>query len=102
MCGSFIYCRHRDPIILGLQIHTQMTGLKASCKPILYLDPDLSKGKNVPSALTVIKALELQALYLKGQRGKRTGIKGAKLFQAAFEVGVPDSILERIRRHMAE
>jgi hypothetical protein len=62
----------------------------------------LEKRRPAPSPLTVIKAIGLQALYLKGQRGKWTGIKGVKILQAAFEVGVPETILEKIRPHMSQ
>jgi hypothetical protein len=61
----------------------------------------LEKRRPTPSALTVVKTLRLQALYLKGQRGKWTGIKGVKILQAALEVGVSETILERIRPHMS-
>jgi hypothetical protein len=61
----------------------------------------LEKRRPTPSALTVVKTIGLQALYLKGQRGKWTGIKGVKILQAALEVGVSETILERIRPHMS-
>ena len=61
----------------------------------------LEKRRRAPSALNIAKAVGLQALYLKGQRGKWTGIKGVKLLQAAFEVGVPDTVLQNIRPHLA-
>jgi hypothetical protein len=61
----------------------------------------LEKRRPAPSPLTVIKAIGLQALYLKGQRGKWTGIKGVKILQAALEVGVPETIIEKIRPHMS-
>lgn len=61
----------------------------------------LEKRGPTPSALTVVKTIGLQALYLKGQRGKWTGIKGVKILQAAFEVGVSETILEGIRPHMS-
>jgi hypothetical protein len=41
-------------------------------------------------------------LYLKGQRGKWTGIKGVKVLRAAFDVGILESILDTIRPHLSK
>jgi len=51
--------------------------------------------------LTVVRAVVLQALFLKGQRGKWTGIKGVKILRAALDVGVSEKILDQIRPHMS-
>jgi Ankyrin repeats (3 copies) len=51
--------------------------------------------------LSVVRAVVLQALFLKGQRGKWTGIKGVKILRAALDVGVSEKILDQIRPHMS-
>jgi hypothetical protein len=50
----------------------------------------------------VVRTVGLQALYLKGQRGKRTGIKGVKVLRAAFDASIPESILDAIRPHLSK
>jgi hypothetical protein len=62
----------------------------------------LERRRSSPSALAVVRAVGLQALYLKGQRGKWTGIKGVKVLRAAFEVGMSESILDTIRPHLSK
>jgi hypothetical protein len=62
---------------------------------------ELEKRRKTPTPLAVVRAVGLQALYLKGQRGKWTGIKGVKVLRAAFDVGIPEGILHSIRPHMS-
>jgi hypothetical protein len=62
---------------------------------------ELEKRREPPTPLAVVRAVGLQALYLKGQRGKWTGIKGVKILRAAFDAGIPESILDKIRPHLS-
>jgi hypothetical protein len=62
----------------------------------------LEKRRQPPTPLAVVRAVGLQALYLKGQRGKWTGIKGVKVLRAAFDVGISESILDTIRPHLSK
>jgi len=61
----------------------------------------LEKRREPPTPLAIVRAVGLQALYLKGQRGKWTGIKGVKILRAAFDAGVSESILDTIRPHLS-
>ena len=62
---------------------------------------EISLKSAAPTALAVVRAVGLQALYLKGQRGKWTGIKGVKVLRAAFDAGVSEKILDTIRPHLS-
>jgi hypothetical protein len=62
---------------------------------------ELDKRRPPPTPLAVVRAVGLQALYLKGQRGKWTGIKGVKVLRAAFDAGVSEKILDTIRPHLS-
>jgi hypothetical protein len=62
---------------------------------------EIEKRREPPTPLAVVRAVGLQALYLKGQRGKWTGIKGVKILRAAFDAGIPETILDTIRPHLS-
>lgn len=61
---------------------------------VTYLPYDERRALEKRSSLSLVRAVLMEALSLKGQRGKWTGIKAVRLLQTAIRMGASESIIE--------
>lgn len=62
---------------------------------LTYVPYDERRAIEKPQSLSLVRAVLLEGLSLKGQRGKWTGIKAVKLLQTALRMGAPESIIDK-------
>ena len=63
---------------------------------VTYVPYDERRAMTKPKALTIVRAVVLEAFELKGHRGKWTGIKAVRVLQTALRMGAPESIINMV------
>jgi len=56
----------------------------------------ITDNRRAVKPMSVVRAVAVQALMLKGQRGKWTGIKAVRLLKTAIQCGISESIIDQV------